>query len=690
MGEYVSYSAVEELRNYIDEFLKDKSLEKISDNKLSGRHEIKAKGTISNRSIEASWELRNQQDVTSIRMNVLAGKKYKIKALIEIFIFIILLLVAYKMVLILLKPGFKLMPFLILILFALYIYIFIFKKYQNTLANKLEKDFKIFIQKRGEVRIEAPVSSALISESVSWIFLAILTVVDIGVLIFLYKYFQILFVLFLPLGILMLLERFNAILWKKERLMRWKSELIGYMHRWIYFEFTIILFVFLLYINNSIIVARYENEVSKKQIPIGDIFTISHFISFMDNKVENPIEHEIFITKAVVEKNISDPNINHSDTGQNKTYKSGYIRFLAGVLIILSTSICLILVSYKRLLKIPQKWQLSLAESSLKYIKPPSLGLKSKLSNILFIPTIILWSLSAGVINIVFVITSFDMVYYILTNRTLILKNLSVIYSWLQTDFIIFKNILNIKRCFLFHVGPKIILLFVALPFIYLSLKLISNIIAKISKNAKKTLVPHKGLDTVIGRVKEHLIEVSKKEKITPPKILVVRSNRNIIFSKIKLFSHRATIVLSDKLLDRLDEKETHVLMAHELGHIRQGLRKFEILKILSKLTLFPNLFMTLAVDYRKHEDAADRYTFELIKEKEIIKKTLIKVAVINFRLERQIKKRKINKLTMALPSRIKMMLNRLKILDDFLFGEALIGYSHPFIKERIRKIETF
>ena len=88
----------------------------------------------------------------------------------------------------------------------------------------------------------------------------------------------------------------------------------------------------------------------------------------------------------------------------------------------------------------------------------------------------------------------------------------------------------------------------------------------------------------------------------------------------------KSIIELSSGTIELLTQQELRAAIAHELGHIRQGLWKVSALKLLSSLAMFPNYYLTLCLDWAKKEMDADQFALKIIKDTEPLKQALIKM----------------------------------------------------------------
>jgi Zn-dependent protease with chaperone function len=160
------------------------------------------------------------------------------------------------------------------------------------------------------------------------------------------------------------------------------------------------------------------------------------------------------------------------------------------------------------------------------------------------------------------------------------------------------------------------------------------------------------------------------------PRILRTKSkNINI---QLHYLPGNAVIEISQGALDLLKMEELKAVIAHELGHIEQGLWKIRILKLLSSLAFFPNHYLTLCLDWPRYEIEADEFAIRLLHNSQLLKQALVKIATAQT-LPQTTQKR------WRLPARFYTIL----IAVRFFFGDALFGYAHPNLSERLAAIDT-
>ncbi len=163
--------------------------------------------------------------------------------------------------------------------------------------------------------------------------------------------------------------------------------------------------------------------------------------------------------------------------------------------------------------------------------------------------------------------------------------------------------------------------------------------------------------------------------------VLTVANKQNIsIHAKMLFFGTKPIIELSRGTVDLLDADELKAVIAHELGHIKSGIRKVETLKLLSSFGLFPNYYLTFCINWPKYEKDADRFSIEVTHNPKALKTALIKISTAGLRFS---DKKSSN-------HSLGVKYHNVKRSISFFFGEGLLGYTHPHLSHRLAAIDSY
>lgn len=114
--------------------------------------------------------------------------------------------------------------------------------------------------------------------------------------------------------------------------------------------------------------------------------------------------------------------------------------------------------------------------------------------------------------------------------------------------------------------------------------------------------------DSKLSFINSFIKGVCPSKGIKTPEIILTANNSITIQLRWLALSSQAVIEISRGAIELLELEELKSVIAHELGHIRQGLWKIWALKTLSSLLLFPNHYLTVCVNWSKREIDAERF----------------------------------------------------------------------------------
>jgi Zn-dependent protease with chaperone function len=214
----------------------------------------------------------------------------------------------------------------------------------------------------------------------------------------------------------------------------------------------------------------------------------------------------------------------------------------------------------------------------------------------------------------------------------------------------------------------KLVLFLFTLPFFIFVGSRVVNIVKDLLRGASKD-------DEKIGRINNFVNSASIKYGMQKPEIKIIKDNRISVSTNVGLGRLRQIIEISSAALKTFDEDELKAAVAHELGHIIQGLNGLRLAKILSAVGLFPSYILTLGFDFVKMEYESDRIAVEITNDPDSLKRAIKKVNVLE---------------SMSGVKQINKHVKKLKITYDFFFGNVLMGYGHPIPAERLGRIARY
>jgi Zn-dependent protease with chaperone function len=422
---------------------------------------------------------------------------------------------------------------------------------------------------------------------------------------------------------------------------------------------------------------------------MGKADILKDSISFFEKSIKSfkqqlgdPVEYKINMMDDLIKKGLKEvsgkPSIKDYENMSRHVFS---IVVNYGIFILLFSLIPYILFLFI-LLNVSRNWQILVAEGSPTSIKPPPVLIKSKRINILIYPLLIIWTLFSFIYNAAFAIVSIDAISYVFLNKSIIIKESAAIYSWVKTILILFSRLHHPNQEMLYIFFSKIYLLLFTIPLLFILLKWSLRFVKRNGKRIIEIFKRAESKTPLSTKVKEVISEISRRYDLKVPRIILIDQKKGLINSKMGIFATRAIITINKEIINVLNEGEIIAIIAHEMAHIKYDVRKMELLKLLSRLALFPNFFLTIFLNYRKMEERADKFAVEVIKTKNDLKNALIKISTLNMFVEKDSNKRK------NIKHKGMNILNKIHVLDEFFFGEALIGYSHLGMIERLKEIE--
>jgi len=275
-----------------------------------------------------------------------------------------------------------------------------------------------------------------------------------------------------------------------------------------------------------------------------------------------------------------------------------------------------------------------------------------------------------GIINWLVCIFSIDGISYFLTGKALVIPQSANLWSWLlASNEILFGYTTG---CI---VSGAFILIFSSI-----TLMTLGTFLKRIFKSCLLTLsllrhYPNPKLNSL----DEFITAICKQYKIRKPAIHLTSKSQAVIRLKYLPLLAKPVIEISTGTLNLLEPNELNAVVAHEIGHIRQGLFKIELLKILSSLAMFPNYYLTLILDWPAKEIDADKFAIEATHNENAIKNALVKIfaAQISYTTASENN-----------ASQSKSRWHSMLVSIQFYWGENLFGYSHPYLSERLAVME--
>jgi|GEM_PF-7027953 len=474
--------------------------------------------------------------------------------------------------------------------------------------------------------------------------------------------------------------KYTKLLLKRNPYEEWKIRLLILLDRWSQWYSNIVSTIILLVIINQM------------------AFTMDHFDKVLnrDTEVKNLIRittcGESFRRQHVdLEKeNIEiTRNILIRLYGENIMAVMGAKLIHIAYLFLLSLSfIFFFFRSMSYLLSAPKDWQSSFGKSQLLNLRYfPFLENQNKIKEKNTIKILMLYYvIFLSFVNLASIIFSIDGLAYLLLKNSIIFKESGILFSWI---FSIAKDVLGKSLGTLFS---ELFIIGLISPFIFFCLAFIRKILKSISRTffTPKLPVLGKPNGTKIKVLNSFLSKTCQDTGMVAPELFITPEPYIRTFIKGSLLKKRPIIYISLGSIEKLEKEELVAMIAHELGHLKNDLRKIEWCKALSIFTFFPNYYWTLLLDTRNYELEADCFSTKMTGDGEALVKAIVKASVLNLEIEKMrfgFIENVYNKLSSYGWRKLASLLKRLAISAEFFLGEGLLEYAYPPLNMRIAYI---
>ncbi len=146
------------------------------------------------------------------------------------------------------------------------------------------------------------------------------------------------------------------------------------------------------------------------------------------------------------------------------------------------------------------------------------------------------------------------------------------------------------------------------------------------------------------------------------------------------LLRSRPKLRIGQPVLERLSADELTAAAAHEIGHLAQGIRKVELLKLLSILGLYPNYYLTILIDFVASEYDADKFAVD-----SGVSPRLLARAIMGGSTGHATPQPEDEAQTLTAWMERKLRITGLRATVEFYFGSGLPGYAYPLLGGRLR-----
>ena len=137
-----------------------------------------------------------------------------------------------------------------------------------------------------------------------------------------------------------------------------------------------------------------------------------------------------------------------------------------------------------------------------------------------------------------------------------------------------------------------------------------------------------------------------------------------------------------------LSYQELAAVISHEIAHVRQGLWPITLLRALSCLAMFPNFYLTLCLDWADKEMDADRFAVAVTGDADALKRAIVKVSASQLIYGAALVPSHKGFWTRPI-AMLRARWNSFMASLRFFFGDGLLGYTHPYLSDRLRVISN-
>jgi len=542
-------------------------------------------------------------------------------------------------------------PYIIPALIITSILLIIFYGMSSNQVKLIKQSFHSFMSKYGYVEVVLPIKAESLSKN------------EITVLLMTQGLFWFLIILllsgplvFFALAVFVIISAPVALdlFAKNNPQTKWKLELAGIAEFWgilcLFYSFFFIIQIGFI-IGNTF--GYYQNIIQA--------FKINNIISFLRSTESSPQAIQEIIQFIVY-------------TLANFSNTNPAIFKISLFVIIIVAPLTAVVFAFTLVLRASKKWwdnfgkRENLTNVFLSYNK----SLSSR-SEKIFKGYITVHYLAGSLFTVISFITAVDGLAFIFLNKSFLLKNF---WMWLPEFYgLILKAPFN-------KISAQANILLLCIPFSAVGVLNIKRIILiagrEIGLLIKKCRNEVEGFVDKIQEVEEFINKVSIKTNTEKPLIMYSYKKKELVpYIKWSFALRKKVLTIPISALNTYENEEIKVVVAHELGHSKRILITLQLLKILCALSFFSNYYLTLATNFSDEELEADRFAITNTGNKEAFVSALLKS--VNLHSEYSQTRGKIE-------NRNKLFQN-LRFSIEFLFGEGILGYSHPPLSVRLANI---
>ncbi len=463
----------------------------------------------------------------------------------------------------------------------------------------------------------------------------------------------------------------------------WRLWIVGNMSRWT----CLMLFV----IGMGVVLIALEGFMGLEMYKDPDAFTVRRAIAegrlreirpATADRLEADINGRLW--------DMSAPESTDGDPGRQK------VRFIGNsimcFLVIVVSVVCFVLVPFSGLLRSQGRWAPEIGERDARngpYVPYLPEAWKRRVPRLLR-GVIVFHAVFGSLVHVAATAFCIEGISYAFLGRTILWDQAANLWSWVfALSKILFGNSFG-WRAGLFLVAA------VSSPVLMMLGAFARRMLLSVLLTMRFRLIRRtnsKDHPQCFERIECFMENVCSREHISRPALWLTSCDDVVIRLRGVLLSRTAVLEISRGTVNLLDEDELNSVIAHELGHLSQGIRKVGLLKSLSSLALFPNHYLTLCLNWPASEIEADRFALSMTGNPEALRRAVLKISTAQM-----------NCLRLTFGRRSADMVKRSGIKGGvlrrirgalrieygsirFFFGDRLLGYTHPYVSERLEAI---
>jgi len=341
----------------------------------------------------------------------------------------------------------------------------------------------------------------------------------------------------------------------------------------------------------------------------------------------------------------------------------------------------------KAVLDLPEAWQQHLAQSQVDWIHLPSTLESRGLRNILYRSALFLLFVTGAVLNGLALLAAAEVFWLALTDHPLLFPQIQSLASWFYVPFLAAGLLGKPSHLWIWDTLARGTLLILALPPLFIWGRRVLGVFFGLVRQAGMAALGLVHRREIPDNLRTYAAELCTRQGISTPSLRRIRSKTVRLALLPGLVGRRSFLLVSTGALSRLNEAEMQAAIAHEVGHIKQGIARLRWLRIISIFCGHPPWFLLLFTDLRKVEEEADAFALEMGADPQALASAIVKASGIAETGRSRMTKFRIwveKHLPAKIRGRFIAAFRSIAVIDRFMFSNDLIGYSHPLPRDRI------